>query len=94
MRHYLFTAAVLLLFSEPSNAQYRNLEVGPNGTGGLMGTYGAQNFDIDTQSGEVQGHIGGTRPNLRQERPSRTRGNVGATQRRCYVDGNGVSFCR
>ncbi|TNM65301.1 hypothetical protein [Aliirhizobium smilacinae] len=72
---------------------YQNFEIQRNATGGYTGTLGNQNFDIDTKNG-VSGQMGGNRPNVVQERPARTKGNVGATQKSCVVDGNGRAFCR
>jgi hypothetical protein len=86
--------ACLIGFTEAS-AQYRNYEASPNGSGGIQGTYGNQNFDIDGQSyGNASGQVGGERPGVRQVRPSQTPGNFGATQRRCFVGENGNTFCQ
>ncbi|MCK8779048.1 hypothetical protein M0654_03520 [Rhizobium sp. NTR19] len=86
--------AILLAASPASAQQHRNYEVAPNGSGGYTGTYGNENFDIDTQYGGVSGQIGGRRPGVIQERPSRKAGSIGATQRNCVVDGNGNALCR
>jgi hypothetical protein len=73
--------------------QYRNFEVQPDGTGGYYGTYGNQNFEVRPGAGQ-SGHLGGRRPNVIEERRSRRPGSVGATQRNCVVDGNGMAICR
>ena len=93
MRNVLLTALFLGICSSASAQQYRNYEVTPDGYGGAQGTYGNQNFEFNGQSGNSSGHVGGRRPGVQSERPSRTPGNVGATQRRCFVDGNGQSVC-
>ncbi len=63
--------------------------------GNTTGTIGNRNFQIDGGSdGRRSGQIGGQRLNNRSVRPSSTPGNVGATQSRCYQDGNGNTFCQ
>lgn len=85
---------VAILAATPAAAQhYQNFEIQRNATGGYTGTLGNQNFDIDTKNG-VSGQIGGRRPGVVQERPSRQKGNIGATQRNCVVDANGNAYCR
>jgi hypothetical protein len=87
----VFTLAACL----PAGAQqFRNTEVQPDGTGGYYGTYGNQNFEVRPEGGGVSGHIGGRRPGVIEERPSRRPGSVGATHRNCVVDGNGNAICR
>jgi len=62
---------------------------------GTAGTLGNRNFEIDDQSyGQASGHIGGRAISNQRARPSVTQGNVGATQSRCYADGNGNTYCR
>jgi hypothetical protein len=62
---------------------------------GTQGTYGNRNFEIDPQSyGQASGHIGGRSISNQAVRPSVTDGNVGATQSRCYADGDGNTFCQ
>ena len=62
---------------------------------GTAGTLGNRNFEIDEQSyGQASGHIGGRAISNQRARPSVTQGNVGATQSRCYADGNGNTYCR
>ena len=90
---FLAVPAVVSMALQVSAQQYRNYEVQPDGRGGYYGTYGNRNFEIDPRRGG-SGHIGGRRPGVIQERPSRTPGNVGATQRSCVVDGNGNAICR
>lgn len=59
------------------------------------GTLGNRNFEIDDQSyGQASGQIGGRAISNREARPSVTPGNVGATQSRCYADGNGNTYCQ
>jgi hypothetical protein len=93
MRYLIAIIVLLAALPAAADQPYRNLEVQPNGTGGYTGTYGNENFDVDTKGG-VSGHVGGRRPQVVQERKSRSKGNVGATQRNCVVDSNGVAFCR
>jgi hypothetical protein len=88
-----FSALALMFWAGVAQAQYRNYEVTPNQSGGAHGTYGNENFEIDRSTGDVSGHIGGRRPGTLSERPSQTPGNIGATQSRCYVDGEGRSAC-
>lgn len=62
---------------------------------GTQGTIGNRNFEIDDQSyGQASGQIGGRAISNRESRPSITNGNVGATQSRCYADGNGNTYCQ
>lgn len=62
---------------------------------GRSGTIGNRNFEIDAQSyGQASGHVGGRAISNQAARPSVTQGNVGATQSRCYADGNGNTYCR
>ena len=62
---------------------------------GSAGTIGNRNFDIDADSyGQASGQIGGRAISNQESRPSITRGNVGATQSRCYADGNGNTYCQ
>lgn len=62
---------------------------------GTEGTIGNRNFEIDEQSyGQASGQIGGGSISNLESRPSITSGNVGATQSRCYADGNGNTYCR
>lgn len=91
----LLSAAILLFaaMAADTSAQYRNFESEPNTTGGYTGTLGKQNFDVDISNGEVSGHIGGQRPGVVTQRKSARPGHIGATQRRCYVDGNGNAYC-
>ncbi|SEL16208.1 hypothetical protein [Xaviernesmea oryzae] len=85
----------LLLMPAAADAQYKNYEVTPTGRCGAQGTYGNQNFQIDCSGNSRSGQIGGRRPGVRSERPSSVRrGSTGATQSRCFVDGNGNSFCQ
>ncbi|WP_210271302.1 hypothetical protein [Rhizobium sp. RM] len=88
------TAIALAVGSGAHGQQYKNLEVTPDGRGGAHGTYGNQNFEIYRGSGQPpSGHMGGNRLGTRTERPTQQRGNRGATQNSCFVDGNGNSFC-
>ncbi|MFB9950286.1 hypothetical protein ACFFP0_15615 [Rhizobium puerariae] len=89
----ILLALAFLAASEADAQQYRNYEVQPNGTRGYYGTYGNRNFEIDPRNGG-SGQTGGRRPGVIRERPARTPGNVGATQRRCHVGGNGTAICR
>lgn len=89
---------LVLLLALPAGAalsqQYRNLEVTPDGRGGGHGSYGGRNFEYRRDYGQPPtGHIGGRSLGTLHERPARTPGNTGATQRRCYVDGNGQAIC-
>ena len=94
MRNLLGAAAILVAaMAGHASAQYRNFESEPNATGGYTGTFGNQNFDVDLGKGEVSGHLGGQRPGVVMQRRSGTPGNIGATQRRCYVDGYGNAYC-
>lgn len=94
MRNLLGAAAVLFAaMVGQASAQYKNFESEPNATGGYTGTYGNQNFDVDVDNGEVSGHIGGQRPGVVTQRKSARPGHIGATQRRCYVDGYGNAYC-
>ena len=62
---------------------------------GTQGTIGNRNFEIDEQSyGQTSGQIGGGAISNQESRPSITNGNVGATQSRCYADGNGNTYCQ
>jgi hypothetical protein len=91
---FRYIILIASLAASPAMAQqYRNLEVQPDGTGGYYGTYGNKNFEMNSQNG-MSGQIGGRRPGVVEERPSRRPGSVGATQRNCVVDGNGNAFCR
>lgn len=95
MRNLLTTFLVLAaMMIGPASAQYRNYESQPNATGGYTGTIGNQNFDVDIGNGEVSGQVGGQRPGTITQRKSATPGNIGATQRRCYVDGYGNAYCQ
>lgn len=59
------------------------------------GTVGNRNFEIDAESyGQASGHNGGRAISNQAARPGLTQGNVGATQSRCYADGNGNTYCR
>lgn len=62
---------------------------------GNAGTIGNRNFEIDADSyGQASGQIGGRAISNQESRPSITNGNVGATQNRCYADGNGNTYCQ
>lgn len=109
MRH-LVTAFAILLSAAPVPAQSRVVcdEASgscavANGTRenftsnrrGTEGTIGNRNFEIDDQSyGQASGQIGGRAISNRESRSSITNGNVGATQSRCYADGNGNTYCQ
>lgn len=90
--------ALLVLTVTASGAlaqQYRNFEATPDRRGGVQGTWGKRNFEIDNYSrGNPSGHVGGRQPGRLSEKPSVTPGNRGATQSRCYVDGYGRSVCQ
>lgn len=91
----LIAAFAVTLAALPAKAQqFRNTEIQPDGTGGYHGTYGNENFEVRPQGDGVSGHIGGRRPGVIEERPSRRPGSVGTTQRNCVVDGNGNAICR
>lgn len=92
--HLILSISIALLTEQVAHAQqYRNFEIQPDGTGGYHGTYGNQNFEVRPGVGQ-SGHIGGRRSNVIEERRSRRSGSVGATQRSCVVDGNGIASCR
>lgn len=85
---------IALLMSTSANAQYRNYEVQPDGTGGYYGTYGNQNFEVRPDPGSA-GNVNGRRPGIirqrviRAPRPRNTRNN-----RTCVVDTNsGNAIC-
>lgn len=62
---------------------------------GTAGTLGNRNFEIDAEShGQASGHIGGRAISNQRARPGITGGHVGATQSRCYADGNGNTYCQ
>ncbi len=87
----VFVGGALLLAASTADAQYRNLEVERGITGGYSGTFGNQNFEIGPGDSS---QFGGRRPGVIEGRAPRTKGNVGATQRRCFVDGNGNAACQ
>lgn len=74
--------------------QVRNLEVQPDGTGGYIGTYGNQNFQVPPNNGPS------VKPNVSRRHVGPPpvvivpNGSVnGDTHKRCYVDGNGQASC-
>jgi hypothetical protein len=93
MKTLMAVMFVVLTASAAEAQHYQNFEIQRNATGGYTGTLGNQNFDIDTKNG-ISGQMGGRRPNVVEERPSRTKGNIGATQGNCVVDANGRAYCR
>lgn len=83
---------VCLLLHSPAAAQYRNYEVQRDGPHSYSGTIGNQNFDVQVQNGEVQGHVGGQRPGSVSR--SGVENDPGATHNRCFVDARGVAYCQ
>ncbi|WP_162939514.1 hypothetical protein [Neorhizobium sp. NCHU2750] len=89
-----FMVFAAMTASSADAQQYQNFEIRRNATGGYTGTLGSRNFDIDIKRGEVSGKLGGQRPGLVDQRPSRKLGNVGGTYRSCVAHANGTTICR
>lgn len=91
MKYLLMIVAMCAIPTECFSQQYRNLDIGPNGSGGYYGTYGRQNFEIQPNQ-----------PIRRQDRRFSSppavvlpdEGVTGRTYKRCYVTGNGNRICR
>jgi len=75
--------------------QYRNLEVTPNVSGGVSGTYGRQNFESPPDYNRPI--LRGSDRRFRETPPTiviPNEGVTGNTQERCYTTGNGNAICR
>jgi hypothetical protein len=84
---------LILLSSTAAEAQYRNYEVQPDGTGGYYGTYGNRNFEVRPDAGAA-GNIYGRRPGVIQQRGIRAPRRNGAYRGNCVVDANGNAICQ
>ncbi|OQP86271.1 hypothetical protein BTR14_11285 [Rhizobium rhizosphaerae] len=89
-------ALCLTLAATPiaAQAQYKNYEVTPTGRCGAQGTYGNQNFQLDCSGTSRSLQLGGAKVDSQRLPPAaRRNNNAGKTHSRCYVDGNGTSYC-
>lgn len=94
MKCVFLIAAIYTIPSAVFSQQYRNLDVGPNASGGYSATYGRQNFEIQRDYNQP--------PQRRQDRRFSSppavvlpdEGVTGRTYKRCYVTGNGNRICR
>lgn len=84
--------AIVLLISTSAQAQYKNYEVQPDGTGGYSGTYGNRNFEV-TPEPRVGGNINGRRPGIIRQRAVRTSKGHNSAGRFCVVDRYGNTIC-
>lgn len=84
---------IVLLISTSAQAQYRNYEVQPDGTGGYYGTYGNRNFEVTPEPG-VGGNINGRRPGVIRQRAVRTSKGRNSAGRNCVLDRYNNAICR